>query len=66
MPKKVFATKAVAEENNHAVPLSVVSNEELCALRAPEEVSYTVENAEADGSFVFAAGSFTVIRMRRN
>lgn len=53
--KVPVASKAIAEDNNHAVLTSVMTNAEVCALRAPEEASYTVETvtlSEADNGIV--------------
>ena len=63
-PKVPTATKAVCTENNHAVPLSVCSNAELCALRAPEEASYTVTETVLNGEMTFPKKSVTAIKLK--
>lgn len=60
--KTVVATKAIAEDNNHAVRLEVMSNAEVCELRAPEESSYTVEKCQIDGELVIPAKSFIALK----
>lgn len=62
-PKVPVATKAVCSENNHAVPVSVCTNAELCALRAPEEASYTVTETVLNGSMTFPKKSVTAVKI---
>lgn len=64
MAKVPVPTKAVANENNHAVPLSVVSNRELCELRGPEPTAYTVTEEALNGSYVFPAKSLVAIKLK--
>ena len=59
------ASRAIASDNNHAVSLKIMSNAEVCALRAPEEASYTVTkltlSADANGIVELPAKSVTAI-----
>lgn len=55
-------TKACASDNNHAVSLDIMSNAELCELRAPEAVSYSVKNEALEGTIVVKAKSVNAIK----
>lgn len=59
--KEVVATDAIATDNNHAVSTSIMSNFELCAKRAPEEVSYTELPVRISGELTLPAKSLTVV-----
>ena len=51
------ASDAIATDNNHAVSTDIMDNFELCAKRAPEAVSYTVESKEISGKIEIPAKS---------
>lgn len=55
-------TKACASDNNHAVSTEIMSNLELCKLRAPEACTYTIENISLDGKLVIPAKSVTALK----
>lgn len=55
------ASDAIAVDNNHAVSTEIMSNAELCAKRAPEEASYTVEDVKLSGEIVLAAKSVCAV-----
>lgn len=51
------ATDAIAPDNNHAVPLEIMSNLELCMKRFPEAAKYTVDQVAVNGKITVAAKS---------
>lgn len=63
--KKVEVTKAICTTNggNKAISPELMSNLEACKLRAPEDVTYKVENIEFDGTILIPAKSFVVIKL---
>lgn len=63
--KKIEATKAICTTNggNKAISPELMSNLEACKLRAPEDVTYKVENIEFDGTILIPAKSFVVIKL---
>lgn len=59
MPK---ASAAVSDADNKVMPVGSITNAELCKLRAPEDVIYSIGKEQLCGEVELKAKSFTVIR----
>lgn len=59
--KVPVVTKAIAKDNNRAVAIDILSNKELCELRAPEPVSYSIEEKQIDGILNVKAKSVVTV-----
>lgn len=55
-------TDAIYHENNHAVPVEIMSNAELCMKRYPEKAKYSVETVDINGKIILPAKSVSAYK----
>ena len=61
--KKIVATDTIGPESgNKSISPELMTNKELCAKRAPEEVSYTIEKVKFEGEVKIPAKSLLIVK----
>ena len=61
--KKIVATDTIGPESgNKSISPELMTNKELCAKRAPEEVSFTIEKVKFEGEVKIPAKSLLIVK----
>ena len=62
--KTIVVTNTIGPESgNKSISPEIMNNRELCEIRKPEEVSYTIEKVKIDGEVKIPAKSFLVVKV---
>ena len=62
--KTIVVTNTIGPESgNKSISPEIMNNRELCEIRKPEEVSYTIEKVKIDGEVKIPAKSFLIVKV---